>query len=655
LPLNTPYYEIDINSFLMAAPAPHLVVFSNLELLPSLRGTLLRDGSSVVIEGQWAMKDADFTEEGQSSPFRLIKKSDLVENITPLCDMTLSGSYEGQLHLKKQSGNGTIIVEEKMILYFEKASAAAETPPVATSGEIESVVPPLAPVADTTTTSNNKYNTDTNTDELTIRGDGTNKFGSFMLKGLLSTGVNAHFYRQYVVPVGGTPKGGKKKSSVKSSSSAVKRDGSSSSASKKRAAPAYVAPPAGPSAPRTQRISQHLIRCGDLIKELKRIPQSVYFLEPVDPVKLNIPEYTEVIKKPMDFSTITKNITDMIYETPLHFAEDVRLVFKNAIIFNQMKDNPVHMAAREMSTIFEQKFAQLNISMQSKQGVTAAELAAFSQRVPKPAAKKKSSSRRSSSSGGGGNRAGYTGKQAALPPDGSYAVMQEMQQRMLDMQNEILALRGSVVEPIYDEGPALTLTEKKRLIDDLGLLGPDDEDTMFEIIAEENDITDGEMDINLIKTSTLRRLQEFVAGIKAAQQAEQAALKVSDPPPTKKSKTEALSQPAQSIVIPSTAIAVADPLSAFAAAPPSIPIAGTSQGHSGGGRERAYSLDLPDYGAMLSDNINEDPVQLSSGDAWVPKEQSEEVRGGSSVTKELMKDEWGHTADVAKAQQEEHG
>lgn len=608
----------------MAAPAPHLVVFSNLEVLPSLRGTVFRDGGSVVIEGQWAMKDSDFAIGGQSSPFRLTKKSDLVENITPFCDMVLSGTYEGQLHLKKLNSNGVVKVDEKMTLYFEKAAVEA-------SGETPTLV-------------------GENNGERTIRGDGKNKFGSFMLKGQLSTGVNAHFYRQYVVPVGGTPKASKKKSSNKSSSG-VKRDSSSSSSSKRKAAPAYVAPPMEPTV-RTQRISQHLIRCGDLIKELKRLPASVYFSEPVDPVKLNIPEYTEVIKKPMDFSTVAKNITNVVYETPLNYAEDMRLVFKNAITFNQMKDNPVHIAARDMSAIFEQKFAALNLSMQSKQGVTAAELAAFSQRVPKPA-KKKSSSRRSSAGGGGGggSRAGYTGKQAALPPDGSYAVMQEMQQRMMDMANEIQALRGSVVEPVmFDEGPALTLTEKKRLIDDLGLLGPDEEDTMFEIIAEENDITDGEMDINLIKTSTLRRLQEFVAGIKAAQKVEQDALKASNPPPAKKTKTESLSQPAQSIVIPSTAIAVADPLSAFAATSPSMPISGT--GDSGGGRERAYSLDLPDYGAMLSDNIHEDAVQLASGDAWVPKEQSEEVRGGSSVTKELMKDEWGQAADLAKAKEE---
>jgi hypothetical protein len=28
------------------------------------------------------------------------------------------------------------------------------------------------------------------------------------------------------------------------------------------------------------------------------------FLEPVDPIKLNIPDYLDIIKKPMDFGTI---------------------------------------------------------------------------------------------------------------------------------------------------------------------------------------------------------------------------------------------------------------------------------------------------------------------------------------------------------------
>ena len=63
------------------------------------------------------------------------------------------------------------------------------------------------------------------------------------------------------------------------------------------------------------------------------------FLQPVDPVALGIPDYFDIIKNPMDFSTIQKNIENHVLENREDFAAAVRLVFSNAFLYNKPQDD----------------------------------------------------------------------------------------------------------------------------------------------------------------------------------------------------------------------------------------------------------------------------------------------------------------------------
>lgn len=78
----------------------------------------------------------------------------------------------------------------------------------------------------------------------------------------------------------------------------------------------------------------------------------------VDWVKLEIPQYPKVIKKPMDLATMKRKLTDTEYTTPDKFRDDFKLMIKNAQTFNPPK-NPVHEAARELDRIFDAKWAEL--------------------------------------------------------------------------------------------------------------------------------------------------------------------------------------------------------------------------------------------------------------------------------------------------------
>ena len=138
---------------------------------------------------------------------------------------------------------------------------------------------------------------------------------------------------------------------------------SSKQASKQAPAPVAPTPTAASGAStfndRAHRMTGIMKRCLDLLKELSKHPQAVWFLEPVDPIKLGIPEYPQIITNPMDFKTIRIYIESGRIETAESFAEHMRLVFKNATTFNQMKEAAVHIAALEMSARFEDKFRVL--------------------------------------------------------------------------------------------------------------------------------------------------------------------------------------------------------------------------------------------------------------------------------------------------------
>ncbi|HVW99735.1 MAG TPA: hypothetical protein VHA52_04720 [Candidatus Babeliaceae bacterium] len=58
------------------------------------------------------------------------------------------------------------------------------------------------------------------------------------------------------------------------------------------------------------------------------------FYEPVDPKKLNIPDYYDIIKQPMDFGTIKTKLHSNQYTKMQDFVHDVSLVFENCILYN---------------------------------------------------------------------------------------------------------------------------------------------------------------------------------------------------------------------------------------------------------------------------------------------------------------------------------
>lgn len=81
--------------------------------------------------------------------------------------------------------------------------------------------------------------------------------------------------------------------------------------------------------------NEELRRCFDILAWQMEQPVAAVFLEPVDWKALDLPLYPQLIKHPMDYGTIKTRLLSGQITTPSKFAELMRLVYKNAMKFNQ--------------------------------------------------------------------------------------------------------------------------------------------------------------------------------------------------------------------------------------------------------------------------------------------------------------------------------
>lgn len=104
--------------------------------------------------------------------------------------------------------------------------------------------------------------------------------------------------------------------------------------------------------------NQVLKNCGALLEKLMKHKHGWVFNKPVDAAALGLHDYFEIIKNPMDLGTVKDRLNQNWYKSPLEFAEDVRLVFQNAMTYNP-KGQDVYVMAEQMSKTFEDKWVTI--------------------------------------------------------------------------------------------------------------------------------------------------------------------------------------------------------------------------------------------------------------------------------------------------------
>lgn len=472
--------------------------FDLLSTLPSMRGKLEVQNGLHICRGEWAMSDAAHEIPDQTSKFEFHIK---VAHGTPL---PVSGKYSGWFNIKQPPPKNYLRIEDKE-LYLNYVQTGAP-------------------------------------EEYSISGQGINKFGRYTVSGTLK-GANIQLYRIYnsskkVAPTpksipGASPRQ-KEMQTPRGSSGRVRKPSfanievSEVVVSKKAKT---VAPPPPQivreaASVRQPRLSNVIIKCAELLKELSRHLQATYFLEPVDYIKLNIPDYPSVISEPMDFQTIRQNLDKNCYLSHEEFAEHMRLVFKNAITYNQRRDNPVHIAAREMSNKFEEKYrillSQMGGAFMGDIETAPATTTKKKGRVPVKGAKGKLTGPREAAL----PIAHPIGHHAHTPAvEGNVQHLLDMQKKFEELQNEVMQLRtvvrqneirNSLESQRMAAHEPLTLEEKRVLITQISQLDASKMAYVVEVIqsalptsvSSEGD--EVEIPLDELDTFTLRKLQDYV-------------------------------------------------------------------------------------------------------------------------------------------------
>ncbi|CAL8068146.1 unnamed protein product [Orchesella dallaii] len=100
-----------------------------------------------------------------------------------------------------------------------------------------------------------------------------------------------------------------------------------------------------------------------LDKLYKHEPESIAFRYPVDPEKLEIPDYPQIIKRPMDLSTIRSKLNNSEYIVdPWEIVEDIWLIFENAWLYNP-KSSIVYRYCTKLAKIAEAELTPVMLGL----------------------------------------------------------------------------------------------------------------------------------------------------------------------------------------------------------------------------------------------------------------------------------------------------
>nr|XP_012637577.1 bromodomain-containing protein 3 isoform X1 [Microcebus murinus]XP_012637578.1 bromodomain-containing protein 3 isoform X1 [Microcebus murinus] len=109
------------------------------------------------------------------------------------------------------------------------------------------------------------------------------------------------------------------------------------------------------------KLSEHLRYCDSILREMLSKKHAAYawpFYKPVDAEALELHDYHDIIKHPMDLSTVKRKMDSREYPDAQGFAADIRLMFSNCYKYNP-PDHEVVAMARKLQDVFEMRFAKM--------------------------------------------------------------------------------------------------------------------------------------------------------------------------------------------------------------------------------------------------------------------------------------------------------
>ncbi|KAF5182568.1 Transcription factor gte6 [Thalictrum thalictroides] len=233
-------------------------------------------------------------------------------------------------------------------------------------------------------------------------------------------------------------------------------------------------------AKRMQELIRHF---GTIFRQITQHKWAWPFMHPVDVEALGLHDYYEIIDKPMDFTTIKNQMEAKDgtgYKNVREICADVRLVFKNAMTYNDDR-NDVHVMAKTLLEKFEEKWLQLlpKVTEEETRRKEEAEESRLGMQLAREAATAKSA--------------------------------RHISNELSELDKHLDDLRETVVEKCRK----MSVEEKRKLGTGLSRLSPEDLTKALEIIAKRNPdfqaaAEEVDIDMDAQSESTLWRLKFFV-------------------------------------------------------------------------------------------------------------------------------------------------
>ncbi|RLN55117.1 hypothetical protein BBJ29_003471 [Phytophthora kernoviae] len=548
-----------------------------LQYAPLLVGKYYIQDKRAVWSGMWGMSEAAFGPNGIISRFEMKSQDDVS---IPMCDGAADTAHPALsgLALARSSNMVNRTAREVSPVYFGYETDASVRSAMPFAGkysgsfEIQAVKGKHQTVPETDVEIHFLHDVGTPS-QFIVSGTGENRFGVFALHGFLDKETNEmRLYKVYKPkePVKRTlPRRGR---AARPATPAMKREVKALSISAPGVAaitatsvtPKIVTPISRPSIVAPHKVSTpmsdysspslmgrgrserkrvmpahlregnileldhaptSLKKCHGILKGLMANPKAAPFLAPVDPIALGIPDYFHVIKEPMDLGTIRTNLESGVYESPLMFSDQVRLVFQNAMLYNA-SHSQVHIYAHKLLDDFEKRFKSLNLKLSTKDKL-------YKQSSMKMKKDRKTDIYQTSKKikGGKGTK-GNTKRRMSGDDTGLIMSLKEDIERLKATLEQLqpsmakaasskpkVAARPFKMEDLTEEelNEPMSQMDKARLSSDIKLLPQDKINRVLQIIAEAvpvaklaNENDEVELDINAFDTRCLRMLEGYV-------------------------------------------------------------------------------------------------------------------------------------------------
>ncbi|KAG6333744.1 hypothetical protein ID866_5345, partial [Astraeus odoratus] len=124
-----------------------------------------------------------------------------------------------------------------------------------------------------------------------------------------------------------------------------------------------IKPPQVPKAQSGGMSLNDLRACRNGLKKLKLQKHAVLFMQPVDPVRDHAPNYYEIIKNPMDLSTMGAKLEEGMYKDRFAFESDFRLMIANAKQYSPA-GSYAHTEAIFFETFFDKMWNRINKTLE---------------------------------------------------------------------------------------------------------------------------------------------------------------------------------------------------------------------------------------------------------------------------------------------------